>query len=757
VSVTEVARTPSSFRPAVAAELEFPDTLEVIARRAVSSLGAAAVRARQPLVDADAIREELATVGELVALMADRRGYDPRSVPDISEVLETLGTPGGVLDADQLLQLAESLSAMHDVARALERLAEEAPRVAALAVALPPKRTEERIRRAIDPDGRVKDDASPELKRARRRIRETRNRLIKLLNELTAKAGGDGEVTVRSGRYVVPVRREDRARVNGIVHGESGSGATLFVEPAAAVELGNDLAQAEAEEARAVLAVLRDLTEEARPDADVIEAGWHMCIQADDLYARARYAVSTEAALPDVVEAPSDLRIVRGIHPLLAETDGAVRFDLDLSHPLRTVVVSGPNAGGKTVLLKAVGLIAALAQSGIVPPVRRGTKLPVFRHIFADIGDHQSIAESLSTFSAHVATLRQILAEVDDSSLVLLDEIGGGTDPDEGAALAGAVLRTLHDSGAVTVATTHLNRLKELAAETDGVVNASLAFDGETLTPTYRFEQGKPGRSYGLAIARRLGLPDQVLTAAERLTPEEARTLESTLAELERREARLGEREVEVETEAARLERDRTQLADGQQLLDQRLAELAEREREAERTGRENARAFLLEARRRVEEALGVARAAVSEATAREARRLVEDAVRHEGDALKKLEDAAQRKGWRIKAGIGNRESGSAEENRDARDDSRFPIPDSRSEIDLRGLRVDEAERELVAALDSAVVAGLPQLRVIHGKGTGALRNVVQDALQADRRIARFRLAPPAQGGSGVTIVELEP
>lgn len=766
--MTEVTRTPSSFEQPVAEtavldELEFDRALAAVARHAVSELGAAAVCSRRPTADAGVVREALAAVAELRAVLADGRGFDPRGVPDLAETLDALGTPGSVLESGQLVELADTLDSMREVARALRALETEAPRVALLAVSTPPKKLEDAIRRALEPDGRVKDDASPELKRVRRTIRETRRAIVRLLERVGADAGGGGgEVTLRGGRYVVPVRREDRSRVNGIVHGESGSGATLFVEPAEAVELGNDLAQAEAEEARAVLAVLRGLTEQVRPHAGEVAAGWRMCIDADDLYARARYAAASDAMLPTIVEAPAALRVVDGAHPLLlAEADAVVRFQLDLSNGCRTVVVSGPNAGGKTVLLKAVGLIAGLAQSGVIPPVGKGTELPVFRTLFSDIGDHQSLAESLSTFSAHVATLKRVLERADDASLVLLDELGGGTDPTEGAALAGAVLRALHGRSAVTIATTHLNALKELAAETPGVVNASLAFDGETLTPTYRFTQGKPGRSYGLAIARRLGLPDDVLAVAEALTPEEARTLEATLAEVERREAALAEREVDAETLAARLVRDRNELEMRRDALERRLHELKERERELERTGREQARQFLLEARKRVEEALGVARAAVSEATAKEARRLVEEGVREEGEALKKLEAAADRKGWKVKGGAGSGEWGMLEGKGRTTPHSLLPASEAAevgaaSEIDLRGLRADEAERELIAAVDAAVVAGLPRLRVIHGKGTGALRGVVRELVERDRRVTAFRLAPPQEGGSGVTIVDLE-
>ncbi len=773
--MTEITGTPSSFSrvaaPQTLAELEFDRVLAVVAQHAVSDLGAASVQARRPLADVELVREELATVWELARELHEKGRFRPLAVPDLSEVLEQLAVAGSVLDGEQLHALQSALSGMHEVADQLVALAEQAPRVAALAVEIPPRRLEQAIERAIEPDGRVKDDASPALKRARRRLRDARERLIGLLEGFLREAApheGDATVTLRGGRYVIPVRSERRGRVQGIVHGESSSGATLFVEPSEAVQLGNELNACEAEEARETLAVLRALTEEARPHASLIEDGWAMCVAADDCYARARYALASKALVPELSEAPAPLAIRQGVHPLLlAESGEAVPFDLVLDEGEVSVLVSGPNAGGKTVLLKAVGLISATAQAGVIPPVGPETTLPVFSRIFTDIGDHQSIEASLSTFSAHVARLKVILEEVGESSLVLLDELGGGTDPIEGAALAGALLLALNGREPVTVATTHLGQLKELAADTPGIVNASLEFDQATLAPTYRLLKGKPGRSYGLAIARRMGLPSDVLARAEELTPEQARSLDAMLAELEQREAELGRREGEVADTQAHLARESGAARDERSELQRRLAALNERERELEREGREQARRFLLEARKRVEEALGTARAAVSEATAKEARRLVEEGVKEEADALRKLEEA----GWRVRgtengeqgtgrpaapqSKKGSRVAGTSPEPTVPR--SPFPVPSDTkvsSEVNLRGMRVEEAEPELLAAIDAAVVADLPLLRIIHGKGTGALRAAVQQLLQADRRVARFQLAPPEQGGSGVTIVE---
>jgi DNA mismatch repair protein MutS2 len=810
VLATQVAGTPSPFQAAAPTRtleaLEFGPALELVASHAVSELGAAAVRARIPLSDPGWITEQLATAAEMQRLLDSGDPFRPEPVSDIGPVIGDLRMPGSVLEPAELIAIGVALGAMRSVRAELVRIGDAAPRVAGLAAEVPPKDLEDRIVRSFEADGSVSDDASPELARARRGVRETRKRLIATLeHQLHAldRVSSQSEVTLRNGRYVIPVRRDDRDRVKGIVHGESASGATLFVEPPEAVELGNELSSWESAEARAVLAVLRDLTERARPHCDALLQGLEMCALADDAYARARFAIEADGVAPSMVLcrscAPRDgercgdggptaagigseaaMTIVRGVHPLLLTESGApVPFDLELSPQEFTVLLSGPNAGGKTVLLKAVGLTAALAQSGVIPPVGRGTVLPVFHSIYVDIGDHQSIAASLSTFSAHVAALREILLEADAGALVLLDEIGGGTDPIEGAALAGATLLSLNDRRSTTIATTHLSELKEMAARTEGVVNASLEFDIETLAPTYRFVKDRPGRSFGLAIARRMGLPAEVIQLAEELQPQEARSLEAMLADLERREQGLGQREHDVAVTGAQLRRAQAEVERLREDLGLQHRRLAQRERDLERDGREQARNFLLDARRRVEDALEIARSGTTQAATKEARRLVEEGVRSEADALKRLEDKAQAHGWRVrKGGAGSGERGADGVGEDsawparrsgargvmstsAPDSApRSPLPThdieaASSEIDLRGLTGEEAEATLVLALDAAVAADLPWLRIIHGKGTGVLRNRVGEVLRRDKRVTRYHLAPPEQGGTGVTVVEL--
>ena len=740
---------------AVFETLEFSAALERVAAHAAGPLGAARVTGRSPVTDADAIRAALAQVAELAALLLSDDAIRAEPVPDVAAALELLGVPGSALEGAGLAQLGRALAAARVVAGHLGRLAAAAPRTAALRVDPPPKELDQRLAVSLDADGQVQDAASRALARARRAVREARARLVKRLDAMLAALdptdrAPDAAVTVREGRYVIPVRSTARARIGGIVHDESATRATVFLEPPEVIELGNALRAAEVDEQREILQVLRDLTELLRPHRDAIAAAWEMCIAFDDLCARARYAVEVNGFPPAIGAGPLEIR--NGRHPLLVDSELVVPFDLVLAPDECTVLVSGPNTGGKTVLIKAVGLLALMAQSGIIPPIGPQSTLPVFTGVFADIGDRQSIAASLSTFSAHVAVLRDILERAGAGSLVLLDEIGSGTDPAEGGALATAVLQTLTRRRAVTLATTHLGALKQLAAETVGIVNASLQFDADTLTPTYRLLKGVPGRSYGLAIARRLGIAPEVLEIAERAVPGAERALDALLATVEARARELDAMQQELAARDAGLRSDAEK-------LDARAADLAAREREVqaraqrlEREAREQARAYLLEARKKVEEALGQARAAVDEATAREARRLVEKAI---DETAGEAAGEKVREGWMSLDELKRARRGSPSPNLpQPPPTSTAPSLTAATEISLIGLRVSEAEPLLVKALDDAILADLPSLRVVHGKGTGALRQFVHEILSDDPRVKRFGFAAPNQGGAGVTVVE---
>jgi DNA mismatch repair protein MutS2 len=459
---------------------------------------------------------------------------------------------------------------------------------------------EDRIAKVIADDGTVKDDASAALRRIRRELRSAHGELVRILEREMSKLEphhrvADSSVTMRNGRYVIPVRREARVVAGGIVHDTSASGATLFVEPPAAVEFGNRMRELESEEFEEVEKILRELTDELRPRRDEIIATLEALVELDSLFARASYANRFGCRPATLVPARQGFDVKSGRHPLLlAQGADVVPFDLAMEPAQRTLLVSGPNTGGKTVLLKALGLLSAMAQSGIPAPVGAESRIAVFDDAFADVGDEQSIEASLSTFSAHLKNLAEILRLATSDSLVLIDELGSGTDPVEGAALGWAILEDLTARGTMTVATTHLGTLKELASQVEGVVNASLQFDAAALAPTYRLIKGIPGRSYGISIARRLRLPEHVVTRAEERLPQQERDVAALIAQLEKREEELKTRERETSTI---LDDARTRIAD----IAKRERNVRERERLAEKTSRQDARRYLLDARAEIE------------------------------------------------------------------------------------------------------------------------------------------------------------
>lgn len=794
------ASTPLHFSGGVVEEardaLDLDQVLDVVAGHARGPLGAERVRRRRPHDDPVVARLELAPVAELLTLWDRGVVIDVPPVPEVGPVLARLRVEGSVLNGVELAALKQSLAAARIAVAELKRIETEAPLVAALAVPLPDRKLDQRLADAINDEGEVLDTASPALFRARREIHAARDRLVKkletVLRNLDGQAAPAGaQVTIRGDRYVIPIRRDSRQRPEGIVHDESASHGTLFVEPTAAIESGNALRAAVVEAEREELKVLRELTERARPDAGLLAAAHAMCVAGDDLVARVRYAHEVKAAVPTI--GSDRLVLVRARHPLLlARGLDVVPFDLSLEPGERTLLISGPNAGGKTVLLKTVGIAVQLAQSGIVPPVGPGTMLPVVDRVFADIGDHQSIAADLSTFSAHVVAVRQILATAGPDTLILMDEIGSGTDPAEGGALASAVLRSLTSRGARTIATTHLGALKSLAGEVPGIVNGSLDFDAEALKPTFRFRKGVPGRSYGLAIARRLGVDPAVLERAEREVPVQERALDELLAQVEARARELERREREVTDRESVVESREAAAAAVAEAQGIRAAELKRREKEADRLGRQEARRHLLEARARVEEALRLAQGAVDPDKARQARRVVEDAANEAREALAAADrptadqpvGGAVTVGRRVRLATGGtgtvREirgdgkavvtlgavkvvvplsecepvAGPPPKERPRSESADFASPAAAFEVDLRGMRGDEAVVVATAAIDAAILAENPYLRIIHGMGTGVVRDRVRQVLKTDRRVARFDFAPRNQGGTGVTIVE---
>ncbi len=812
--------------------LQFHRVLELIAGEATSDVGAERVRELRPYGEAEAAREALEAADEVTAFLMGDDAWAPPPVPDVRAALERLEVEGALLEGEELQRIGVLLASSRKARTSILRWSSEYERLPEVAGRLSKdEELEERLRRSFRDDGRVADAASGDLKSIRRELRDARQGLVDRLEEFSRGLPDrirveDASVTVRAGRYCVPIRRDGRSEVGGLVHDESASGQTLFVEPPMAIEPMNRIRELELAEDREIRRILEELTDAVRPRAADLETNLHVLAELDSLFARAKYALGHGGTRPDLAGGDrGEYRVEGGVHPLLEAARGerAVPFDLRLDPEERVLLVSGPNAGGKTVLLKTVGLLSALAQSGVVPPVDPGTRLPVFSSFFAVIGDEQSIEDSLSTFSAQVSHLRHILEEADGRSLVLVDEIGGNTDPAEGSALAAAFLLEMARSAGLTVATTHFGQLKSLAGEDARVVNASLQFDSEHLRPTYRLVRDRPGRSFALEIAERIGLPDDLLEEARSRLSREERAMEGVLSDLE-------ERREELERLTAELRRRRERVEEREERVEELQEELERREAEVERAAQERAEEYLLEAREEVEDVIrrleeryeeqreegtgdaGAEPTAAGEErreAASEARAAVEEAVRErrrrtpgapasgeagageeagppddleEGDRVRvqslegagRLEEIRDDRAVVLKGGVrltvdrselrraaddedDGRGNGSAPASPSAgggHGESR-PDFDASSEVDLRGKRTDEVEGPLLSALDAAIVADLPRLRVIHGKGTGALRQRVRELLSDDGRIRGFREGGPGEGGSGVTVVEL--
>jgi DNA mismatch repair protein MutS2 len=774
--------------------LEFERVLERVARRASSDLGRERVRALGPREERADVVRELGRVTATMRFREEKPEWALGPVPDVRETLKRLAAAGALLEPAEIFRLGELLATSRLLRQELRSREDRFPELGSISDALVDMLPlEESILRSVDAEGQVLSTASKELKRIRDGLRGAHAKIVRTLESYLSKLPErfvvpDASVTIREGRYVIPVRREGRGEVGGIVHDESQTGATLYVEPPISLELMNRVRDLEREEGREIRRILGELTARLAPAQVELTGALGALVDFDSLEARAKTARAWHGSAPEIgTEGERGLTIREGRHPLLIEADASrvVPFDLELDADERAMVVSGPNTGGKSVFLKAVGLTAALAQSGVIPPTGPGTRLPVFGSFFADIGDEQSIARNLSTFSAHLANLVDIVEEADAGSLVLIDEMGTGTDPSEGAALARSVIEELVARGSTTLVSSHLGELKRLDTEGSGVVNASLQFDSDRMEPTYRLVKGRPGRSFGIAIARRLGFPGAVLDRAEAYREEGGVELDELLERLERQEEEVGTLVDELRSERATTERLRAELEGREQTLE-------EAERTAEDRAQEEARKLLMEARAEVEAAIRELRGASEEGAAleeaaREARQRVERAAEKHRRARPTRPKRTGRTGVAAGDPVRIESTGSRGKVLEVRDDRvlvesgalriEVPVTDlavldveedgarprgggwssfgsgtARTEVDLRGMRVDEMETELARAVDEAIVGGLSELRIIHGKGTGALRARAAELLSADPRVRDFRSGSPPEGGAGVTV-----
>jgi DNA mismatch repair protein MutS2 len=655
---------------------------------------------------------------------------------------------------------------------------------------------------AIDERGTVLERASPALSRIRKNMQhaqaEARDRVASLLRSAKyAKAIQDSVVTIREGRFVIPIKAEFGGEVPGIVHDTSSSGQTLFIEPLAALEANNRLRTLRLDEEREIARILADLSRQAGAQADQIERNVEMLAQIDLLAAKARIGQSLNARMPELVESAT-LCITDGRHPLLAER--AVPQSLELSEERRLIVISGPNMGGKTVALKMVGLFVAMTYSGLQIPAADDSRIGCFTRVFADIGDEQSIAENTSTFSAHLRRMRQIIGEADGRSLVLVDEIGGGTEPASGAALAVAMLERLLEARACGVVTTHATELKLFAHQTPGVANASVRFDPQTFAPTYHLDVGTPGQSLAFPLARSQGIPPEIINRAESLLGTRERDYESALAELSDLNARLQAERDAVARERTHVDRLQENLRSRTEALERERRDFAEK---AEGRMHQTLRDFSAELARRASEHQS-AKPKITPGQNAMLSRAIDEMHRDLGIAQQEEQrpaDGTFEQGDQVRIRSYGQDGTVIADNgdtvlvaigpmktvvqkndveratpRQARGGSTRPRPEvskgqrdkvdqgdnrmeaatrTMAELDVRGKRYIEAEPVVDQWIDEAALAGSSPLRLIHGKGTGMLGRGLQEFLRSHPQVKSVRYGDENEGGGGVSIVEL--
>ncbi len=814
--------------PGALRALEFDRIVDALRSFALTPTGASALGAVRPDIDARRVQEALQATTEAKRYLEDHPVFPLRAPEDLEELLALLGVVGRALEPARLLALAMFLESVESAAGAVRRARGHYPRLTSITERVASfSREIASVRHAIAEPNEVMDQASAALGSIRDRLRKQRSRLRGTLESYlrgkeTGKYLQEQVVTERNGRYVILVKAEHRGSIPGIVHGSSASGATLFVEPLATVEVNNEIVALEEQEAEEVHRILLALTDSFRERADDLQRSTGVATELDVLQAKARLSQTMDGAAPAVAQ-DGRLVLIHARHPLLMRQVAArysnqadelpsspVPVDIVMEPPNTALLITGPNTGGKTVAIKAAGLLALMAQAGLHIPADPGSTLPIFRSVFADIGDEQSIAASLSTFSWHITNIASMDRDLQRPALVLLDEIGAGTDPTEGGALGIAIVEHFRKRGALVIGTTHYDALKTYASTTPGVACAAFGFDPDGFTPTYRLMYGTPGRSLALEIAARLGLPPSIISSARQ--------------HVSTRDAQLQNHLARVDDDLRALERDKAALTRERQAI--KVAEAEFRERDQSLKDREEQ--FRRKVTDRIEDRVREARREIDAVVADLKKRtsVLADRVTRQpaaprlttgeaGSARLQAQAAIEEVAERLRAGVDppGRAAPEPVEQRPVVVGDRVAvggvglegvlvaIQGSQAEIDVRGKRmrakvkdlrlagnaagrapsaqvrvnvnlqprdgllseinvigcnVDEALSRTERLLDETLVTEQKSVRVVHGYGTGQLRRAIASLLKDHPQVASFHHAPPNQGGDGVTVVELK-
>ncbi|PID07230.1 MULTISPECIES: endonuclease MutS2 [unclassified Sporosarcina] len=777
--------------------LEFDKIIQQVAAQCTSIAGRAHIEQLVPSTNLEDVNRLLEETDEGLALLRIRGNVPMGGIHDIRSHAKRAQI-GGMLSAMELVEIADTIRASRILRQFLEAVMAEGeisiPHLIARKEAMPILTAiEHEVNAAIDDNGRVMDSASSALRSIRQSLRIQESRVRERLESYTrgknaSKMLSDAIVTMRNDRYCIPVKAEYRSHYGGVIHDMSSSGQTLFIEPDAVVQANNEIRELKVKEQEEIEKILLALSASIQEIAHELFTLVQLLAEVDVILAKAKYGTANKCTKP-AVNADGYMRLSKARHPLLPINE-AVANTIEFGTDVTTIVITGPNTGGKTVTLKTVGLCTLMAQSGLPIPVLDGSEIAVFDSIYADIGDEQSIEQSLSTFSSHMVNIVDILKKFDDRSLLLFDELGSGTDPQEGAALAISILDEVHGTGARVMATTHYPELKAYSFNRPGVTNASVEFDIDTLSPTYRLLIGVPGRSNAFEISKRLGLQSHVIDRAKSFTGENRGEVDSMIASLETSRVQSekdAERTHDVLLETEKLKKE----------LHDKLQEFEEQKDRLTEVAKEKAKKIVDQAKTESEAVISDLRAlrmnagaSVKEHELIEARKRLEGAAPEEkkkktikaqagprplqqGDEVKVLAygqkgtlvEKVSEKEWIVQIGILKMklpESG-LQYTKPEKEKKHVTVSAVRGrsehvkmELDLRGERYEDALVRTEKYIDDALLSNYHQVNIIHGKGTGALRQGVQQYLKKHSRVKSYRFGEAGEGGSGVTVVELK-
>ncbi|MBU5466563.1 endonuclease MutS2 [Virgibacillus sp. MSJ-26] len=773
--------------------LEYNKIKDRLVKQAETSLGKSLAFSIKPLTDLDAVINKHNETDEAATVVRLQENIPLGGIFDIRESINR-SVIGGVLTMEECLNIASTIYGGRQTKNFIEKLDEELPILRSLANQISHlKELEREIKSCIDDRGQMLDSASEKLRGLRSAMRTFEGRVREKLDQIIRSKSSmlsDAIVTIRNNRYVLPVKQEHRGSIGGIVHDQSASGQTLFIEPKSVVDLNNQLQETVAKEELEIERILRVLSESIASKKEYLTENVLTLGEIDFIFSRAKLGAQMNGSMPRMND-EGFIKMQQARHPLIPR-DEVVANDVELGKDFTTIVITGPNTGGKTVTLKMIGLCTLMAQSGLQVPAYDGCELAVFDHVFADIGDEQSIEQNLSTFSSHMTTIVNIIEEVNERSLVLFDELGAGTDPQEGAALAMSILDEVISRDARIIATTHYPELKAYGYNRDKVVNASVEFNVETLQPTYRLLIGVPGRSNAFDISKRLGLDGRIIEDAKELIGVDSKNVESMIASLEDSKLQ-SERDYEKAHQyLLESEKLRTDIQEKWHQFEQQKEQLYKKtEEKAERAlqnAREEAELIVdeirsmktktelkehewIEAKKLLEEAqpqltekdkqVADSQPSTSPKTFRPGDDVKVLSLNQVGNVLKRINNNEYLVQVGImKVNVKQNDLQGVKSPKKAIEKPLATVKGSnyqvKTELDLRGERYEDALLRLEKYIDDALLAGYQKVYIIHGKGTGALRKGVQDFARKHRSISEYRFGSQGEGGSGVTVLELK-